>query len=335
MEEPKSNANAEDEFLRLLEEEKAEKEAQDKDLKGLKKQNASKLQRSGFIVAGALAVALIGFFVVYDPFTGAIRFGESGSPTVERTETINADAKSDPMAWAKETGSIFPVKTKPWEERYFADQKEAEITSGLNEHFHNAEFMQFAASLPMESAGFTSDDSKEEIDGLPNPMYSYWTQESFSRETSMIVNRLLNPAFGGWNKLQFNQETSSEDSLDLFRDIFTTQWLEANDSSALPIYADLTGTTYPEVDRLLSIEEGARWIGTVTGSTTTSTFVPEDGNYVVNLVVNVKYQAWTKDKESLEKNGVLTLELVANANNKYSTSTSNKVLINSASLVVN
>lgn len=323
---------AEAQFEKLLAEEKADKARQDA---ALKKQRGgqSRKQKILFGAVGGFAALLLTAIVIYDPFTGALRFGD-GQDQIKGGGNQTVALGNDPFSWAKETGKVFPDATQPWEEElYWESDNEAGETAKAQKYW-DSNLRQAAMALPSEAAGFTSDDAKAvNEDGTLNPMYSYWTQETFYADTIDILERFNNPVYGGWKDLQYSGGAADAYSVlsTMFSDVIVPETL-ANGTGidTIPVLADWDANDYGMGDQLLTFEEGNRWLGTIKTLDTSFTFNDELEQYDVILTAKVTYSAWTKDKGTVTKDGTLTLNLGANV--AKTVPTGNKVIVKSATL---
>lgn len=329
-----SEGNKLSDLERLIAEEKQDKARQNEIIDG----RNSKEKRKKITVISAVAatsIALIVGLIIYDPFTQSIRWESDPEPTggySGTTGSTTVNQADDPFSWAKETGKVFPVKTKEWEEKSYLDSIQSGSIKEKQAKYWGTDLRQAAAQLPSEANGFTADDSKSfNDDGSLNPLYSYWTQEVFYNETIDMLERIINPVYGSWGTYQYSQsmENAEEVLPTIFKEIMSPEAL-ASGAKAIPVLADWNKDDFGMKDSLLGYGEGNRWIGEVTGIQTTFTFNEENNQYDVILVANVTYSAWTKDKNIATKEGVLTLNLGANSENKVASP--NKVIINSASL---
>lgn len=247
------------------------------------------------------------------------------APKVDNTETFYL-----------EQDKFFPVEKDEWQQGEYSSETLTEQKDAVLESISGTPVMSASGILPPESAGFTSNDSQMELeDGALNPNYSYWTDEQFASESSILIERLLNPNFGGWAVVQYPEYPGNEAyDPNLLRDMFTYRFLEANDGKAyseyIPIYADWNGDNYGENDNLL--ETGPRWYGELTDSNYEFVYDDDINQYVVNMTGTVKYTAWAKDQTKLEKNATIKIKFVSNANEEGEEG--HKILIDEASLKV-
>ena len=189
-----------------------------------------------------------------------------------------------------------------------------------------AQIVNSVAALPSEAAGYTSDLSKLLLeDGTYNPMFSYWTQESFSRELTIIIEALTNPFFGGWANIQMNP-TATDANLDSLYGLYEPSVLESLSISSIPLFVDWSGGNFgygANVDD----SNGVLFTPRVTMITNEFNFGEE---ITVNTIVNATFTGRTKSGENITKNATLSLDLVQNKNgDNYP-----RVLIRSGSLKV-
>lgn len=209
-----------------------------------------------------------------------------------------------------------------------------EIKSSLYQKLATTDVDSASNTLPSEKSGYTSDDSKEIIDGIPNPDYSYWTKESFQADLGNSIERLINPIYGGWAFYQYSENNPAAFDVNIMSDMFTNDYLEkhstSNPSNYIPVFADWNSNDYGMGDILLT--NGSRWMGEVIYSDTEFVYNDDTNSYNVNYTAQVRFVAWSVNQETLEKYGTLKLKLVPNNLNQGSSS--HKVLIDDASLVM-
>lgn len=301
-----------------------------------------------FAGTGILAAAVTAGFLFFTPFGGDLNFNKiEGSSQIITAEpipegetmpdlkTVIPETPEDTTEdFAQDPSKLYPISLKEWQTKVHSDQNEDTLKKDILTHLSGSEINSSGNVLPSEGSGFTSDSAKETLDdGSLNTNYSYWTAETFQSEVGGYLERLLNPTFGGWEMYQHNG-TGSSGYFDtaLISDMFTDRWVSENadkkTSEYIPVYADWGANDYGLSDTLLT--NGSRWIGTVKSSDTVFTYDQEKQQYSVDLTAQVKFVAWTKDQSKLEKNGTLTLHLVANADNLNASK--HKVLIDSANL---
>lgn len=331
-----SDDNKLSDLERLIAEEKEDKARQNEIIDG--RNTKAKRKKVGAITAVAtVSVALIAGLIIYDPFTQSIRWSDNSNTVPGYTGGTTKDKAAlanDPFGWAKTTGSIFPVKTNEWEEKSYLDSSQTGATDEKLGKYQATDLYQASAQLPSEASGYTSDDSKSfNENGSLNPLYSYWTRESFYSETTDLLERLINPVYGSWDTYQYSQTMGGAYPVlsKIFSDVIDPDTLAAGTGAeTIPVFADWAGNDYGMGDQLLSYDEGKRWVGEVKSVQTTFNFNEDLNQYDVILVANVTYSAWTKSKEVVTKDGVLTLNL--GANNDKKVASPNKVIIKSAKL---
>ncbi len=321
-------------IAKLAAEQKADKLRQDQAIKN-QRANSSRNKKLTFGAVGAVAALLFVAVVIYDPFTGSLRWG-SGPDTVAVAPPTTNNGVPDPYAWAKKTGAIFPEKTRSWEEGIYWDATGEESEAAKNQKYWDTKLRTASQVLPSEAAGFTSDDSKAvNEDGTLNPMYSYWTQESFYGETINILERFNNPVYGGWNSLQYAGGSGDAYKVlsTIFSDVIVPDTLASGSGKeTIPVFADWAGDDYGMGSELLAYGEGQRWLGKIDSMDAVFTFNSDSEQYDVILTANVTYSAWTKNKSTVTKNGMLTIHLAANVDKAVPTG--NKVVVKSATLEI-
>lgn len=323
-------------LAKLIAEENQDKARQNEILSGRDKKEKRKKVGVIATVASVSLVLLVGI-IIYDPFTQSLRWSDDPDKVPVYTGgTTNDYGKPmvDPYSWAKEPGAIFPVETKPWQETPYLDSSQEGYAEVKREKYWATDLRQLAMQLPSERNGYTADDSKvENEDGSLNMLYSYWTQEVFYDEVTDMLERILNPVYGSWETYQYSESMDGAYPVlsNIFSSLIDPDALAAGSGmDAIPVFADWNGDDYGLGDQLLSYDEGNRWVGQVNEINGTFEFNENTGQYDVILVANVTYSAWTKDKGTLTKDGVLTLNLGANVDKKVPTP--NKVIIKSSKL---
>lgn len=306
----------------------------------------------------ALALATGGVIAFWDPISTSLGIGSTEQREGEAYEQ-NPDGKSDAEilqddidlfnelvaeeneglideSYFLESGNEFPIDTEDWEVQDRSSQDLNEIREDLMTRAAETYVLEESLTLPQEAAGFTSDDSKSELDGGLNPLYSYWTAEVFQRETTDIIHRLINPIYGEWELYQFSDyKANTHFGMDRLEDIFTERWISEHSgkpySEYVPVYADWNANDYGLSDKLLNT--GNRWVGQIQNVSSEFTYDDNANQYVVDMTVDVKYSAWTIDQETLERKGKLELTFVSNAEDANSAS-DYKVLVDKASHTV-
>lgn len=323
-----------------------------------------KAGRTKKIVAACTGVLVLGGVVtaafMYNPFGGSQTVGEKDPSTISNSSDNGGGEAVDPKdsfagtniseeeqdkiaprveqgeTFYQTEGNEFPVETEEWQQSSYDPSVLSESRGPILYSTNGSGLKTDSGVLPYEAAGYTSDDSKQRLeDGSINPAYSFWTAESFTAEVAVMQERLLNPTFGGWGLIQYPAYpgNTSYDS-DILGDMFTPDFHNRNAdkqfSEYMPIYADWNGDNYGGNDSLL--ETGPRWYGEITNSVYEFVWNDSKNAYDVNVTADVKFTAWAKNQSKLEKNGKLTLKLVANTEDTQDTG--HKVLIDDASLKV-
>lgn len=325
----------------------------------LAQEKAKKKKRNTIIIAGsavAVVAALATTAFTVGPLGGDQKVGTTPLTSVSATPTPSASAsksseeseKARRAALAKETldtsadfwlqpGKEYPVKLEKWQMKPYVTQKsDPNTVKQVLNLYSSTGIASAAGTLPSEASGYTSDSSKEYLeDKSINPMFSYWTQESFERQVETYTERLINPVFGGWDRNQYSAYPGNRDfDVTNISDMFTDRWKTENASKKyseyVPVYADWDGNDYGMKDRLLA--SGSRWIGQVSESSSDFTYDETKQQYTVKMTTKVTFTAWDKDANKIEKKGTLVLDLVSNADNENSSK--NTVLIDGATLTM-
>lgn len=182
------------------------------------------------------------------------------------------------------------IAQSPWNQLSI---EEAFVSDKLIQSDNYISLSSSAASLPSEAAGYTSNiDELLLEDGTYNPMFSYLTQENFSRELTIIIESLTNPFFGGWIDAY---QTGNADS-------FTGDHFPFYDSSGgqLPLFIDTSGNAF----------------GMINGGVPVINSISNDFNFgdeiTINTVANVTISGFNDDNQKVDKNIILNLNLKAN-----------------------
>lgn len=234
--------------------------------------------------------------------------------------------------WNSEDG-VFPIPLEDWQRLQGTDGLSPENELALLDTMFGSDLNLSAGVLPSEAGGFTSDDSKiSNEDGSLNPLYSFWTQESFTVEAGQILEKFLNPRFGNWEAYQGRgSDPNSIDPVALFPNTFTDAYLKNERPVAewLPIYADWNNNGYGRSDLSAS---GPRWYGQITSSNSAFTYDDSTSQYSVDFTANVKFTTYKTNGDKVSENGTLKLEFVANPGGDRGPG--GKVLVNKSSLTI-
>jgi len=327
---------AKTEFEKLLDEEKADKARQDA---ALKKQrgNTSRNKKIGLGAAGVFAAAVLTAVIIYDPFTGAVRFGDGGEDQTGSKAPGTATTVQQPQ-WYNEPANEFPVQLDDWQKSTLKDSDTEEgkangdvekIYNSIETYYTGSLLESYALTLPAESAGFTADPKQELLeDGTMNPAFSYWTKELYVREVGSMLERLINPTFGNWED-DSNNGRITDKSYGALKGLFSKQWLEAHpNSSDLPVF---TGGSKTDVNYLPTGQK--RWIGEVTNMESEFNYDESIRNYRVSVVADIVYTSWTQDREKVTENATIRLTLVPNQN-EYSNGSANHIVIDESQIEV-
>lgn len=251
----------------------------------------------------------------------------------QKAGTKKADPTNESAApWNTEAG-VFPIALDEWQKGPGTEGLSPEGEAALLETYAGSYLNSDASVLPSEAAGFTSDDNLifNEDESI-NPLYSFWTQESYTAAAGQILEKFLNPRFGNWEAYQGRTaDPNGIDAAALFPNTFTDDVLKAGEPVAnwLPIYADWANNSYGRGDLSAT---GARWYGQITSSTSEFIWHEEESQYSVNFVADVKFTAYKSNGEKVSEKGKLTLEFVANPGGERGSG--GKVLVNKSNLTI-
>lgn len=294
------------------------------------------------IIAAAAALVIIAGLFLMKPWD-MLDNSKKDAPKKNTSSSTAFDKKnSETQPWYNK-GDISPVDLPSWATKYskpdatkITDQQAEDMNNPIKETQYKA---QSETNLSSEAGGYTSDPSKAiDENGLPNPMFSYWTSEIFLKQSNDAVQRLINPYYGGWGQYQYS-DSNAKANLDLskFVGIFSQRYIDENfkkaDKSFMPIYADWGGNNYGRND-LVPMGQTARWVGQVKGATSKWDYDRSALGYKATVVYNVEFTAFTVNQEKVTKNGTLTLTFVQ-SRKAIEDSKSYRVVIDFGSLVIN
>lgn len=298
----------------------------------VEKKNNKKLYA---IIAGIIALlALIGGALWLFVFSGN---DEEVAPVEEETSQVAQPEEDEPRSnevvgtenkefWLEE-GEAHPVDTEEWQRvsRNEVLTSEYEEIDGEVSDYISSYYMMMPGlssigqALPSKSSGYTDDISQATTeDGLPNLQYAYWTEETFNYFVGDYIERLINPIYGNWSMYQesgmrafLNEPNYLKGE---FKDVYQTEYYNSvvNKPAVewLPVFADWNGDDYGLADQLLP-EANARWMGEANYVNVKFNYNEETSEYEsANVTVDVTYSAWTQDQDVLEKNGVITFDVV-------------------------
>ncbi len=319
-------------LAKLAAEEKADNR---RETKILVEQEAAKRKKK-ILVGGSIglvSLALVTTLVIYDPFTSSLRFGDGNAPTSEvalpETNVFTPNQATNGLWTGKVSEKDYPIALDDWETKGYNPEQDAGAQSAALGKYQYGSLWSQAGVLPPESAGFTSDLSKKiDSDGMISPLFSFWTQERYTSEAGLIIERLVNPLVGGWTGAQFSTSLFNPTALN---DMFTDEWVQSSgvDSANYPIYVDWSDQNY-------GMEFGSdslRWVGSVETIDSIWHYDSELQQYTVYLTVGVSYTGLAADGSKIVRNGQLILTLVANPDQSLN-STDHRVLVSQATLKV-
>jgi hypothetical protein len=312
----------------IMEAEAADASREHEAIKSVRSKKALKITGIAGGIAAGVAAVVVGV-IVFNPFGGDQTVGTGGPGTVDNSKGTTYTSITN--EWWQKEDNLYPIKLEDWQKRMYSADQAPSIGDAILAKQAGTPNGRHASVLPLEAAGFTSSLDETMLDGAQNPLFSFWTDELFQKETGIYLERFLNPKFGGWEPAQY---LASEFTGGGMNDMFTDRWLSNEGTSArsYPVFLDWNDNDYGLSGTLLAT--GSRWMGEATAIRTSFTYDEAAQQYSAQLVADVKYTAWTVDQTSIEKTGVLTLNLVANPENTKGTS-SQRVLIDSATLEVN
>jgi hypothetical protein len=207
------------------------------------------------------------------------------------------------------------ITVDPWQLTPWAGPKADAITSDqkewVREHAETTlKGVRGNVGLVSEAEGFTSNpDEATTAEGVPNPLYNYWTQELFTEQSALEVQALVNPVFGGWAE---HQQPNAAGSLKpaAFAGIFTERFVkDLGKNQHLPVMADWKNDGYGSAG-VVPQAGGSYWLGEVVSSNSKWTYDNALGGYRVKVTYSVKFTGVRADGSKVVKHGTLKLAFV-------------------------
>lgn len=256
-----------------------------------------------------------------------------------RTEVDDINVDGDSITTAEEVWERmeFPVEIPRWTRQPYEEEKffnNEEYVEEMHEWVQMTGFGYVAASLPSgrvtddDVPPYTNDVSKaENEDGTFNEYYSYVLQEDYERAFALTVHRLLNPHFGGWTTAQYtidDEDIRTFVTKELFEDLFDPQWwidnIDNGNEDKMPIYADWNGDNYGGIEFRDEGNTTGRFFGVVDESESPIEAIDlrkdMSEELRIKTIIPVKFVAFGKGDDLIEKKGTLTLVLGPNRNEK-------------------
>lgn len=195
--------------------------------------NSIKKQRktNALLVAGTSIMLIAGL-------AGALAlFAPKSQTTIQKANSIQTNVATKNDVGTSES----TVKYPDWAYSQFTDKRYKEdVINSLN----GTKYENMIVNYPSEKDGFTSESSKELIDGLPNLYYTTATQEDIRYATLSYVNRIINPVYGGWLAYQYGSENDPKGiPTVLYEDMFSDNFLANNE---LPFKMDIAKNDFGE-----------------------------------------------------------------------------------------
>lgn len=272
------------------------------------------------IVLGAVAlVVVIGGLLLINPWTGFDVLGLKADPP--RLEAANAPQKQgdEPGPWYEDgNANTTPIKVPEWAKTLatsdaskLGDQQEADARKALA----GTRLLGIVnTGLSSEDSGYTSKVS-ELIgkDGKLNLNFSYVTSDIFVKQSNDITTRLLNPTYGGWTQFQYS-DSRAKTSFDpkIFSAVtsrgYQKKYFSKSDRSYLPVFADWASDDYGLAGTL--VPKGTRWVGRIKDADVKLSYNEGNLNYDMSATYKVQFSAFTVDKKTITKNGVLKIKYI-------------------------
>lgn len=266
------------------------------------------------IGTGLAALAVVGGLVLANPF------GSDSTPTappVDKAPTGSSAPATE--AWYEADDVPLPVEVPEWTEEYQHLTPKSFSPETLEEAYEAYDDSRLLAAaktvMRSEATGMTSNPAMATDEyGLPNPDYSFITEEIFVQQTYAISQKFLNPSFGGWARYQ-HDEANARTKFDPkgMTDVLAPSYLKevraAKDKSFFPVFADWKSNNYG-MDNL--VPTGTRWVGTVNDYDVKFKYDKKVLNYEATITYDVTYTAWTENRQTVDRDAVLKLHFVVN-----------------------
>lgn len=187
----------------------------------------------------------------------------------------------------------------PW---YMQTREDALNGDKITEDDAYALIMASVASLPSEEAGYTSNLEDMFLEnGDYNPMFSYITQENFSKELLTLLESIVNPVFGNWNDFFNSGDPAAFDKNEALN-IFLPETLDNTSPTDLPLLVDPSGNGFGM--------KGERF--NMILNSVDNDFNFDDGVVSVNTVADITLQGKNNAGENVDKHVTVNLNLVQN-----------------------
>lgn len=305
------------------------------DILSEKQDNKKKTNKYIIIGSTVVAISVLGSLIFFIPDRNNESHDSGSGPNMVEIDE-NADADKNQYFYLDNPNLTYPVQLEDWEQNSRLLQENVDLGAKVFDKYSKTFLGSSSFALPPEAAGFTADRAKQyNENGAPNTFYSYWTAESFTRETGDLIERILNPVYGAWRPYQYSKNPGNESfDFNLISDMFSSSWIDKNADKKfgeyVPLYADWEGNDYGMADQLLT--SGPRWIGKVIDGNCEFSFNEKSNGATVDYTSNVVFTAWSKNQTKIEKKGVLKMKLIPN--NNQANSSDHTVIIDDASLTI-
>ena len=186
---------------------------QNNNIKKRRKTNALLLAGTSILLISGIAGALI-------------LFSPKGQTIIQKTNTIQTNVATQQDSNITDEHSV----TLPnWAYNHYNDKRQ-ELREGLMTSLDSTAFGNMITNFPSEQNGFTSDSSKEIVDGLPNLYYTTATQEDIRFYTLSYLNRIINPIYGSWTEYQYGDQRDANNVASfLYSDMFSENFIKNNE----------------------------------------------------------------------------------------------------------
>lgn len=286
-------------------------------------------KQKGWITGGSIAAVVVVAGMIF--LVPSIRNHNSFvDMTGQTSQSVRGDGIGD-------FGDLHaPIKLQNWQQSPGTWQVRGNKTLL---HTANSTAPVYNAITPTFNSGSnTTDDVTQSVgkDGMQNKNFSYLTGDNVKIAYTDITNRLINPVYGDWYKAQFAKNNpKSMKSLNELKTLFSDSWWKSNisshDYSALPLFADWDADNYGGQSFKPSV---ARWYGQITKHVIMPSTDAKTAEFKgINVVDTIKYSAYDKDGDVINKTGTLKMTLIPNHNLNEGMN-GNRLVIDSAKLTI-
>lgn len=196
--------------------------------------------------------------------------------------------------WYERSRTRYPVNYQSWQKTPY----EGKIPKELERHYEKNGLGD--DSLPSLSAGYTSDTKKAlGKDGLPNPLYSFWTKEEFSRQVGHYIEMIVNPDYGFATPGQHGDRIDIDNISEWFTPKMREEALSNPSGSWYPFLFSDKGDAFGFGTNRLPAQSSSVapiFYGEATDIKTTFDYNDEKEQYTARVTFVAKYSAFDKNK---------------------------------------